>query len=119
MNELFLAVVLSWSVVDGDTFDFKGHVWPNHMTDERVRLLRINTPEKTGGPDCEKVLAAAATEFTRNRLAAARVIVVKAQGKRDSFGRALVEVYVDGVNLNDALLTSGHARLYGVKGAWC
>jgi micrococcal nuclease len=119
MTELFVAVVLSFAVIDGDTIDIKAHIWPNHMTDERVRLLRIDTPEKTGVPECEKILAAAATDFTRKQLTGARIIVVKAQAKRDSFGRSLAEVFVDGVNLNDRLLQSGLARPFGVKGAWC
>lgn len=119
MTELFVAVVLTWAVVDGDTFDFKGHVWPGHMVDERVRLLRVNTPEKGGkAPACERELAAKATEYTRAKLAAAKVIVVRASG-RDSFGRSLAEVYLDGVSLNDALLAAGHARRYGVKVPWC
>ena len=119
MTELFVAVVLSFSIVDGDTFDFKGHVWPGHMVDERVRLLRVNTPEKGGkAPACERELAAKAAEYTRARMAAAKVIMVRASG-RDSFGRSLAEVFLDGVSLNDALIASGHARPYGIKGAWC
>lgn len=118
VNELFLAVVLSWSIVDGDTVRIQGEVWPNIRVEERVRMLRIDTPELRGSPDCEHRLAVKATEYTKASFTAGARIVVRATG-RDNFGRVLAEVYIDGVNFNDQIIAAGFARRYGVKGAWC
>lgn len=120
MTELFVAAVLSWSVIDGDTIDVRALVWPNHIAEERLRLVRIDAPEKNAGARCERALAAAATEWTGAQLAAARSIVVKAQAKRDSFGRILGDVIVDGVSLSDAGLAAGVFRPFvRPRAPWC
>lgn len=119
MNELFVALVLSWAVIDGDTMQVTARVWPGHVFEGRVRLLRVDTPEPGGkAPPCERALAAVATSYTRNALSGAGVIVVKGR-RRDSFGRVLGEVYLDGQNFNDRLLRDGVGRPPAVNGPWC
>lgn len=122
MTNYFLAFVFAWSVIDGDTIKVSVHTWPNHAAvEEHVRLVRIDTPEVRAATPCERDLAAKATAYTRQRMteAKAREIRVYHEATRDSFGRILGEVFLDGASLNDELLAKGHARKYGTKGAWC
>jgi endonuclease YncB( thermonuclease family) len=79
MTNFFLGFVFWWAVVDGDTIKVHVHTWPNHAaTDERVRLARIDAPEVHAKQDCEKALAAKATEWTRGKLTAAKRIEIHA-----------------------------------------
>lgn len=122
MLELYIGFVFAWSVIDGDTVRVSVYTWPNHAAiDERVRLVRVDAPEVHAPSACEKELAAKATAYTKQRLTEARTISVRvapARG-RDSFGRILGDVMVDGVSLSDELLAQRLARPYGTKGAWC
>jgi endonuclease YncB( thermonuclease family) len=120
MTEIFIAVVLFWNVIDGDTVGFTGRAWPNHLVEERVRLTDINTPEKLG-PPCERILAEAATKFTQQALSVATTIQVTARPKRDGFGRVLGKIYVDGHDLGTLLIQAGHAKPYvgTSKVIWC
>jgi micrococcal nuclease len=118
----FVGVVLTWSQMDGDTLRANLQVWPNIVAqDERIRLIRINTPEVHAKTQCERDLAAKATAYTSKRLGEAKVIEVRVQRgqARDSFGRILGEVFVDGASLNDELLANGLARKYGISTPWC
>lgn len=118
MKEVFIAFVLWWSVVDGDTIDVKARVWPGHVIEERVRLDVIDTPEMNG-PPCEKILARLAAEATRRHLAAATSIEIHIR-KRDAFGRVLGRVLLDGEDLGERLLAAGHARKFTrAKVPWC
>lgn len=131
MTSFFLGFVFAWAVVDGDTLKASVHTWPNHAAvDERVRLARIDAPEVHAKRPCERELAAKATEWARAQLSTAKRIEVHAGVNptatgfttRDSFGRILGEVIVDGVNLSDAGLAAGVFRPYAerVAGkAWC
>lgn len=118
MTDLFLAIVLSWSAVDGDTIRIQARVWPNIVVEEHVRLLGIDTPEMKAAAPCERVMAQAAKDATTAILAAGKRITVSSNS-RDSFGRILGDVRVDGVSVSDTLLARGVARKYGVKVAWC
>jgi micrococcal nuclease len=120
VTELFVALVLVWAPMDGDSFRvLDARVWPEQKYEGRVRLLRVEAPELRGVPECEKALAVVAAQYTAEKLTAAKKIILRANSK-DSFGRILAEVEIDGLNLNDHLLTSGKPfRPYGTAGAWC
>ncbi|SRR6266705_378545 len=118
MTELFFAIVLSWSVIDGDTIRVQARIWPNVIAEEHVRLLGIDTPELRAATQCEKALAQAAKQVTSEVLSGAQRITITANS-RDSFGRILGNVSVDGLSLSDLLLAKGVARKYGSKGVWC
>jgi micrococcal nuclease len=104
------------NVVDGDTFDgivdmgfrIKGHI--------RFRLLGIDTPElrprkgTAAEKADEKVRAKAATMFLADTILDETVEIYTAKG--DSFGRWLATVHHDGVNVNDLMISSGHAKEY-------
>lgn len=118
MTDLFIALVLSWSAIDGDTVKIQARVWPNIIVEEHVRLLGIDTPEMKAAAPCERVMAQKAKDATTAILAAGKRITISSNS-RDSFGRILGDVRVDGVSLSDTLLSRGVARKFGVKVAWC
>ena len=105
-------------VIDGDTIE--GDIdlgFSVHLDDQRLRLLRVNTPERKGPT---RAAGDRAKAFTERWLATHSDIVIRSRkrdkqhAERDSFGRYLVEVYGDDEGgrqecLNDALLESGNA----------
>lgn len=90
-------------VVDGDTLD---------IDQRRIRLVLVDTPERGDAGFSE------ATAFTRGACpvgSAATYVVDSMQGE-DRYGRIVAAVWCDGTGnatVNEALLDSGHARLYG------
>lgn len=114
----FVALVIAWSVIDGDTIDVSARIWPGLVVEERVRLNVVDTPELTG-PPCERGLAILASDATRRYLQGATAIRVVAL-ERDSFGRILGHVLIDGQDLGERLMAEGHARKYTRgKTVWC
>ncbi|MHC5291118.1 thermonuclease family protein [Bacillus licheniformis] len=95
-------------VKDGDTFvgDLSFGVVNLTLHDQVFRLAGIDTPERNEGLYFE------ATEYTAQHLEGKSVIVFL-HGK-DSFGRWLCDVYIDGIHqtLNDLLLNEGLAKTY-------
>ena len=83
-------------VIDGDTFVMDGG--------ERIRLLRIDTPERKEEGFQE------AKDYMIARVEGKKVTLIR-KGK-GYYKRTLAEVYVNGVNINDELLTNGLAKLY-------
>lgn len=82
-------------VVDGDTIDVSLDMGFNTWCSQRLRLLDVDTPERSEPGWAE------ATSFTASSLLAGSIVVNTV--KRDSFGRWLAKVWVDGVLLNDAI----------------
>jgi micrococcal nuclease len=84
-------------VTDGDS------VWlaPAAGPPVEVRLLGIDAPEgcQAWGPQARRALEAAALD---------RQVQLKTQG-RDTHGRTLGTLFVDGVNVNQRLVEDGHA----------
>lgn len=129
MFNVFVGLVLGFSVVDGDTIDIQARVWPNILIHERVRILGVDTPELHGKTTCERLLASKAKQFTFDTLSIAdksgkkiEVHVKPGNDERDGFGRILADVYVDGISLKDTLIANRVGRSYGGSGAkqpWC
>lgn len=116
------------AVVDGDTLAVR---FPDGSEDT-VRLLGVDTPEvaaetqpaeyegvpdTAAGANCLRSAGEAATAYTRERIAGARVTLGfdPAADRRGGYGRLLAYVYADGGNLNQDLVESGHARLYDTE----
>lgn len=104
-------------IVDGDTLDVMFDLGLGVFKKERVRLLRIDTPETYGvKKDSEEYQAGKlATEFVIKWVESNdNVIVVKTtKDKKGGRGRYLAEIYgKEGENLNDLLLEKGLAELY-------
>jgi micrococcal nuclease len=91
-------------VVDGDTvvldIDLGFHTW---RRGERYRLARINAPELKDppGPPARDHL-----------ISLLGVPLVVTTSKADNYGRYLVELVVNGVNLNDQMIADGFAVRY-------
>ena len=99
-------------VVDGDTIDVDidlgFYVW---MRSQRIRLLGIDAPEMHGET---KAAGDAATEYLEGLIGGKTIILHTVKGKdeadrHDSFGRWLGVVYLNGVDINEEMLRSGHA----------
>jgi micrococcal nuclease len=93
--------------IDGDTAKFKidGKV-------ETVRFLLIDTPETKHPKLGAQPMGKEASEFTRKMLEEAdRITLEYDVEKRDKYDRVLAYVYADGVNVQEALLKKGLARV--------
>lgn len=105
------------SVVDGDTVTL--------MCGEsgigRARIVGYDTPEKYA-PKCvgEFLAAERAGWALRTLIQKADQIEITHQGS-DQYGRALVVVTLDGLDVARAMIRAGHARQYagGLRGSWC
>lgn len=90
------------SVYDGDTItadiDLGFHAW---MHKEKLRLSRINTPEVRG---IEKERGLVSRDWLRKRINGKQIIIKTSKDKKGKYGRYLVEVFLDGVNINDELV---------------
>lgn len=91
--------------VDGDTIilDIDG-------TNERVRLIGIDTPESVHpDPDKNVPYGIAASAFTKSILENNQVFIELDVQERDQYGRLLAYVYFDDEMFNKVLLQEGHA----------
>lgn len=91
------------NVVDGDTFDMDIDLGFNIHIHERMRLLDIDTPEKFGE---EKELGLIVKQFVINNFLNKEVVIKSEKAdvaaNTDSFGRWLVRVAINGINVCDA-----------------
>ncbi len=105
-----MLATLSLTVTDGDTL---------RRGDERIRLIGVDTPE-VGRPKClaEKMLGERAKIYVTARLAAAKQVQIKRDGK-DRYGRTLAHVVLDGEDLSAALIKAGLGmEYYGGRRGW-
>lgn len=105
------------SVVDGDTVTL--------MCGEsgigRARILGYDTPEKYAPKCLDEFLAAERPGWAlRTLIQKADQIEITHQGS-DQYGRTLVVVTLDGLDVARAMIRAGHARQYagGLRGSWC
>ncbi|MGI6727697.1 MAG: thermonuclease family protein [Anaerovoracaceae bacterium] len=94
-------------VVDGDTIilDIEG-------TDERVRLIGINTQESVH-PDSKRNVefGKIASDYTKSMLEGKEVEIELDVEERDRYGRLLAYVYLNGEMFNKILLREGYAQI--------
>ncbi len=100
------------SVYDGDTcradIDLGLHIW---LRNEKLRLARINAPERRG-PEKEAGLASA--DFLRALINGKEVIVETQKDKAGKYGRYIAEIWLPGddgsyMNVNDYMVEKGYA----------
>ena len=100
-------------VYDADTVtvnvDLGFHTWAHN---EKIRLARINAPEVRGK---EKVQGKIARDWLRDRIMGKEILLHTIRDKKGAdskgkFGRYLGEIILDGVNINDMLVETGHAE---------
>ena len=105
------------SVVDGDTLTL--------MCQEggigRARIAGYDTPEKYA-PEClgEFLAAERASWALRTLIQKADRISILHRGE-DKYGRALVVMTLDALDVSRAMIRAGHGRAYsgGPRGSWC
>lgn len=109
------------SIYDADTFrvNIKGYppIVGQHIP---IRVMEIDAPEIRGKCKKEKELARKAKNVTVEILRNAKIIELHNM-KRGKYFRILAQVIVDGKNLGQLLIKSGHARSYsgGARLGWC
>ena len=94
-------------VVDGDTADVTLAVPNKSSVTVRVRIIGIDTPEKSDKEGWEK-----ATEFARKWCEGRIGAVIYATESYDSFGRLLCDVEVSGQRWSQRALSAGVAKEY-------
>lgn len=100
------------SVKDGDSIIVEIDLGFQIKLKETLRLIGINTPEKTG---VEKALGFIAKQKLEEVLFPPDIIITTF--KDDSFGRWLAEVYLpNGTHVNKLLVDEGYALAWDGKG---
>ena len=101
-------------VVDGDTIDVVLDLGFDILYKSRVRLYGIDTPESRTRNLDEKARGKMAAAFLENciKKGTKGVIQTKLKDSRGKFGRVLGNVVVDGLNINEAMVTNYHAAAY-------
>jgi micrococcal nuclease len=97
-------------LVDGDTVILRGRgAGPLEAEPTRVRVLLVDTPEVHNEQEC---FGGEASERAAELLPdGAQVRVQADRDPEDRFGRALLHVWADGVNVGEALVREGFAEV--------
>ena len=100
-------------VVDGDTVDVTLDLGFNIMYNSRIRLLGIDTPESRTRDLEEKKRGLAAKDRVKELCPVGSSVILKTtKDGRGKFGRILGEIFVDDINVNQQLVSEGHAVEY-------
>lgn len=77
----------------------------------KLRLFGINAPEIRGE---ERPMGLIAREALKSKVQGKQVILNTYLDRDDKYGRLLAVIYVDGLNINDWLVSNGYAIPYMV-----
>lgn len=114
MNE-YNAKVLK--VIDGDTVDVDIDLgFGIVLTDERVRIMGIDTPESRTSDKIEKVFGLAAKARLKELLDEEAILLTyddkNGEDMKGKFGRVLGDFRVGGKTVTEILIEEGHAVAY-------
>ena len=117
MNE-YEAKVLK--VIDGDTVDVDIDLgFGIVLTDERVRIMGIDTPESRTSNSIEKLFGLAAKKRLTELLGEETILITKdnkhGEDMKGKFGRILGDFRVGGKTVTEILIEEGHAVEYHGK----
>ena len=99
-------------VIDGDTIDANINLGFDITIHKRIRLTGIDTPESRTRDLEEKARGLAAKDFVVKMLKNHNnQFILHSQGV-GKYGRCLGEIFLGDENLNDLLITEGHAVEY-------
>lgn len=110
-------------VVDGDTvrvdIDLGFHIW---IRDETLRLYGIDAPELRGYggrrvTEDEKRRGRAAKAALIDKIEGREVELCTIKDKKGKYGRYLARLFLDGVDVNEWLISEGHAAPYPKRAA--
>ena len=96
------------SCYDGDTC--------TSSTGEKIRLACIDTPELRG-KRADPIPAKAARNYLRELVVGRKVAIRRITS--DRYGRTVAELFVNGSNVQQQLVASGHASIYWRYAAQC
>ncbi len=82
-----------------------GELWYKKV---RIRLFGLNAPEKNG---VEKEQGLRSKDFLKSVVEGQEIFLETVKNKHDSFGRYLGIIYLQGVNINDMLVSQGYAQI--------
>ena len=100
-------------VVDGDTMDVTLDLGFDILYNNRIRFYGINTPESRTRDLEEKKLGLAAKDRVKELCPVGSSVIIKTTKEgRCKYGRILGEIFVGEVNINQQLVTEGHAVEY-------
>lgn len=114
MNEYDVKVL---KVVDGDTVDVDIDLgFGIVLTDERVRIMGIDTPESRTSNKVEKVFGLAAKARLKELLGEEAILITTdnkhGEDMKGKFGRILGDFRVGGKTVTEILIEEGHAVAY-------
>lgn len=115
MNNEYEVKVLK--VVDGDTVDVDINLgFGIVLTDERVRIMGIDTPESRTSDKVEKVFGLAAKARLKELLDEEAILITTedkhGEDMKGKFGRVLGDFRVGGKTVTQILIEEGHAVAY-------
>ena len=107
-------------VVDGDTVDAEIDLGFQIIHRARIRLSGIDTPESRTRNKKEKALGLASKARIKELIAMAKtgkrgrkeIYLETSKAGKGKFGRILGTLWVNDININQALVDAGHARPY-------
>tara|TARA_Y100001972_G_C7519316_1_gene262047 strand:- start:243 stop:596 length:354 start_codon:yes stop_codon:yes gene_type:complete len=112
---MYTYVITLDRVVDGDTIDAMIDLGFDVHVKKRIRFMGINTPESRTRDLEEKKRGLAAKARVEELLTTCSCITLKSHGA-GKFGRCLGELFIEleneAVNLNQLLISEGHATEY-------
>ena len=112
---MYTYVITLDRVVDGDTIDAMIDLGFDVHVKKRIRFMGINTPESRTRDLEEKARGLAAKARVQELLETCACITLKSHGV-GKYGRCLGELYLEldkeAVNLNQLLISEGHAVAY-------
>jgi len=114
MNEYNCKIL---KVIDGDTVDVDIDLgFGIILTDERVRIMGIDTPESRTRDDVEKIFGLASKERLKELLKEEAILITKdnkhGEDMKGKFGRILGDFRVGGKTVTEILIEEGHAVKY-------
>jgi len=114
MNEYDVKVL---KVIDGDTVDVDIDLgFGIILTDERVRIMGIDTPESRTSGKVEKLFGLAAKDRLKELLGEETVLIThddkNGEDMKGKFGRVLGDFRVGGKTVTEILIEEGHAVAY-------
>jgi len=112
VRELYFYNAVVDRVVDGDTIDVTIDLGFNVWIKERLRLYGLNTPETRTKDAEEKERGLKAKRYVENQVNSNQgKIQIQSLG-RGKYGRVLAEIWVGKNNINELLISDGHAGIY-------
>lgn len=99
-------------VYDGDTVTLKVDLGFNVSTKVKARLHGIDAPEVRGE---ERPEGLKARDFLRDMILNKEVTIRTHRDKQGKYGRWLVEIFADELNICKELVDNGYASIYPAK----